>query len=89
MVPWSITNASECKHEENAIKYGWIGAQHINSNCDLENTGRILGIPKVNTPYPTDGTNGHGVREMGHEKWKMGTMFEGLNLSDHRISCTT
>ena len=53
-------------------------AQHINGNGDLENMQCILRIPKVNTRHPTDGSDGHGVREMGHEKREMGTMIERI-----------
>ena len=36
----------------------------------------ILRIPQVSTPYATNGTDGHVVREMCHKEQKMGTMVE-------------
>ena len=43
-------------------------AQHINGNSDLVNMRRILRIPQVCTPYPANGTDGHGVCEMRHKQ---------------------
>ena len=42
-------------------------------NVTLQTFDAYLGFQKVNTPYPTDGTDGHGVRDLGHEKQKMRT----------------
>ena len=53
-------------------------SQHINGNNYLVNMQRILRIPRVSTPYATNGTDGHGVREMCHTEWKMGTMVERI-----------
>ena len=53
-------------------------AQHINSNSHLVNMRRILRIPQVCTPYPANGTDGHGVCEMRHKEQKMGTMVERI-----------
>ena len=39
---------------------------------------RILRIPQIGTPYPANGTDGHGVCEMRHKEWKMGTMVERI-----------
>ena len=36
-------------------------AQHINGNSHLVDMRRILRIPQVDTPYPANGTDGHGV----------------------------
>ena len=40
------------------------------------NMRRILRIPQVSTPDATNGTDGHGVREMCHKERRVGTMVE-------------
>ena len=42
-------------------------SRHINGN----NMRRILRIPQLSTPYATNGTDGHGVREMCHKEREM------------------
>ena len=54
-------------------------------NSHLANMGHKLRIPQIGTPYATNGTDGHGVREMCHKQRRMGAMVEGFNLSaQHR-----
>ena len=64
-------------------------AQHINGNGDLENMRCILRIPKVNTPHPTIGSDGHGVCDIVMKKGRWGQWLKGFNLSVHQISWTT
>ena len=53
-------------------------SRHINGTNRLANMRHILRIPQVSTPYATDGTDGHGVREMCHKEREMGTMVERI-----------
>ena len=64
-------------------------AQHINGNCDLENMRCILGIPKSNTPHPTNEAMGMESVKWVMKNGKCGQCLKGFNLSAHRISWTT
>ena len=54
------------------------GKSHINGNNRPVNMRCIFRIPHVCTPYPANGTYGHGVYEMRHKEWKMGTIVERI-----------
>ena len=69
-------NIRRCPGGQGANPYNV--AQNMNSNSNLVNMRCIHRIPQVSTPYPANGTDGHGVYEMRHKEWKMGTMVERI-----------
>ena len=73
-MPIPNQNICSCPGGQGASPYNV--AQHINGNRHLGS--RIPRIPQVGTPYPANGTDGHGVCEMRHKKLKMGTMVEKI-----------
>ena len=75
-IPIPNQNIRGCPGSQGANPYNV--AQHINGNSHLVNMRRILRIPRVGTPYPANGTDGHGVCVMCHIEWKMGTMVERI-----------
>ena len=74
-IPIPNQHISRCPGGQGADPYNI--ARHINGNTHLVNVRRILTIPQVGTPYPV-GTDGHGVCEMRHKEWKMGTTVERI-----------
>ena len=57
-------------------------AQHINGKSYLVNMRRILRIPQISTPYATNGTDGHGIREMCHKEGRIGSPWWGeINMA--------
>ena len=52
--------------------------QHINGHGDLENVSRVLWVPKVHKPHPTNGADRHGKHKMCHKIWEVGTLVETI-----------
>ena len=75
-VPIPNQNIGKCPEGQRANSCN--DARHINGNSYLVNLRRILKIPRVSTPYATNGTQWHGVREMCYTQRKIETMVKKI-----------